>query len=189
MSVGLLWVWLINGWILGEVVIAFVTRTRSSQGSLHDRGTQLMIWIVIVGSFVASGYAENIRAADIPFSHTDLRMAALLLLIAGLAVRIAAIATLGRAFSANVAIRSAQTIQRSGLYSIVRHPSYLGMEMIFLAAGLHSHNWVSMAIIFIPPTLAILYRIHIEETALLSAFGPEYDNYRKNTRRLIPGIY
>ena len=189
MSIGLLWVWLINGWIVGEVVIAFATRTRRSQGSLHDRGTQLMIWVVIVGSFVASGYAANIGAADIPFNHADLRLTGLLLLIAGLIIRIAAIATLGRAFSANVAIRASQTIQRSGLYSVVRHPSYLGMEMIFLATGLHSHNWASMAIVFIPPTLAILYRVHVEEAALLGAFGSEYEDYRKSTKRLIPGIY
>ncbi|HVU48030.1 MAG TPA: isoprenylcysteine carboxylmethyltransferase family protein [Terracidiphilus sp.] len=189
MSMRLLWACLVNGWIVGEVVIAFATRTRNSHGSLHDRGTQLMIWIVIVGSFVAAGYAGSIRIADIPFNHPVLREAALALLIAGLLVRVAAIVTLGRAFSANVAIRSSQTIQRSGLYSIVRHPSYLGMEMIFLAFGLHSHNWASMAIAFIPPTLAILYRIHVEEAALIGAFGSEYDDYRKSTKRLIPGVY
>lgn len=189
MNLGLLWEWLINGWIVGEVVIAFATRTRRSQGSLHDRGTQLMIWAVIVGSFVAAGFTDSIRAADMALSHFALRIAALVLIVAGLLVRIVAIATLGRAFSANVAIRSSQTIQRTGLYSMVRHPSYLGMEMIFLAAGLHSHNWVSLAIVFIPPTLAILYRIHVEEAALLGAFGPGYDDYRKSTKRLIPGVY
>lgn len=189
MNLGLLWEWLINGWIVGEVVIAFATRTRRSQGSLHDRGTQLMIWAVIVGSFVAAGFTDSIRAADMALSHFALRIAALVLIVAGLLVRIVAIATLGRAFSANVAIRSSQTIQRSGLYSMVRHPSYLGMEMIFLAAGLHSHNWVSLAIVFIPPTLAILYRIHVEEAALLGAFGEEYAQYMKTTKHLIPGIY
>jgi protein-S-isoprenylcysteine O-methyltransferase Ste14 len=189
MNLNLLWECLIDAWILGEIVIAFATRTRSSQGKVKDRGTQLMIWIVIVACFMGSGFAGALHAADMPFNHSALRAAALVLLIAGLAVRAVAIFTLGRAFSANVAIRTSQTIQRSGLYSIIRHPSYLGMEMIFIAAGLHSHNWACMAIVLIPPTLAVLYRIHIEEAALLRAFGPDYGDYMKSTKRLIPGVY
>jgi protein-S-isoprenylcysteine O-methyltransferase Ste14 len=189
MSQNLLWECLLDAWVVGEIVIAIVTRTRGSKGNVQDRGTQLMIWIVIVASFTGAGFASALQAADMSFSHSTLRTAGLALLIAGLLVRAVAIFTLGRAFSANVAIRSSQTIQRSGLYSIIRHPSYLGMEMIFAAAGLHSHNWASLAIVFIPPTLAILYRIHIEEAALLGAFGPDYENYMRTTKRLIPGVY
>lgn len=189
MNQGLLWAILINGWIAGEVVLSVATRTRRGKGIPQDRGTQILLWIVIVASFVASGYATAIVWADVPFSHTALRTAALVLLVAGLLVRIVAIFTLGRAFSANVAIRNAQTVQRSGLYGVVRHPSYLGMEMIFLAAGLHSHNWISLAILVIAPTLAVLYRIRVEEAALLGAFGKEYADYMSTTRRLIPGFY
>ncbi len=189
MSLSVAWTWLFNAWIVGEIVIAFATRTRSGQGSRHDRGTQILLWVVIVGSFVASGFAGAIGAADIAFHHDGLRIAALVLLVAGLAIRIAAIVTLGRAFSANVAIRASQTILRTGLYSVVRHPSYLGMELIFLAAGLHSHNWISLAIVLILPTLAVLHRIRVEEAALRGAFGDEYADYCRTTKRLIPGVY
>ena len=189
MSQNLLWECLIIAWVVGEVIIAVATRTRGSQGKVQDRGTQFMLWIVIAACFTGAGFAGALQAADISFSHSTLRAAALALLIAGLLVRAIAIFTLGRAFSANVAIRSAQTIQRSGLYGVIRHPSYLGMEMIFMATGLHSHNWASLAIVFIPPTLAVLYRIHIEETALLGAFGPDYEDYMRTTKRLIPSIY
>jgi protein-S-isoprenylcysteine O-methyltransferase Ste14 len=189
MSLELLWEILTSAWVAGEVAIALATRTLRGQGNLRDRGTQIMLWIVIVASFTAGGYAKAINAADIAFSQHALRVAALALLVAGLAIRAIAIATLGRAFSANVAIRTAQTFQRSGFYSIVRHPSYLGLEIIFVAAALHTHNWVSMAIDFILPTLALLYRIRVEEAALLDAFGSEYRQYMKTTSRLIPGIY
>ena len=189
MRLGVLWEWLLYGWIAGEAVIALATRTRGSQGKVQDRGTQLMIWVVITLSFFASGWIQGLHPADMPFSHYGLRIAALVLMVAGLLVRIAAIYTLGRSFSANVAIRSTQTIQRKGLYKVVRHPSYLGMEMIFLAAGLYTHDWGSLAILFIAPTLAVLYRIHIEEAALLGAFGSGYRDYMKTTKRLIPGVY
>jgi len=39
------------------------------------------------------------------------------------------------------------------------------------------------------PTAALLYRIHVEEMALTEAFGEDYLEYSRVTRRLLPGIY
>ncbi len=188
MTLRVLWVFLLWGWVGLEFVIAIATRTRRSQGTVHDRGTQVLIWTVIVFSFFAAEWAAT-PGLDISIKHDPLRIAAVLLMVLGLVVRIVAIVTLGKSFSANVAIRSTQTLQRSGLYSVVRHPSYLGMEIIFVAVGIWGHNWGSMAVLIGLPTAAVLYRIHVEEIALRSAFGAEYDEYAKRTKRLIPGVY
>jgi len=179
---------LFYGWVLGEVVIAIATRTRRSKGGMHDRGTQLLLWVAIMVSFSVAGRVAK-PAFEMPGSHFALRSAALAMMVTGLVVRIVAIWTLGRAFSANVAIRSEQRLMRSGLYSLVRHPSYLGIEIIFLAAALWSHNWASAALILVFPTAAVLYRIHVEEIALKKAFGVEYEEYARVTKRLIPGVY
>jgi protein-S-isoprenylcysteine O-methyltransferase Ste14 len=187
-EVGTLWAILLYGWVAGEIVISIVTRTRNSHGKVQDAGTQLMLWAAILFSFSAMNQVRTAQT-EMQMSHAGLRLAALIMLAAGLAIRIAAIATLGRSFSANVAIRNAQTIQRKGLYRVVRHPSYLGMEIIFLAVGLHSHNWAALGVIVVVPTLALLYRIHIEEKALLGAFGSDYADYMRTTKRLIPGVY
>jgi protein-S-isoprenylcysteine O-methyltransferase Ste14 len=114
---------------------------------------------------------------------------ALAILIVGLGIRAVAIFTLGGSFSANVALRSGQKLQRSGLYNVVRHPSYLGLELILLAFALHARTWACFAVFLIPPTLAVLYRIHVEEKALRMAFGAEYEEYGRSTKRLIPGVY
>ncbi|HTW82085.1 MAG TPA: isoprenylcysteine carboxylmethyltransferase family protein [Terracidiphilus sp.] len=188
MLLGRIWEFLLWGWVGLEVVIAIATRTRRSEGRAHDRGTQLLIWVVIFLSFYASGWAAT-PGLEMPFAHHALRVTAIVLMVLGLVVRIVAIVTLGKAFSANVAIRSTQTLQRSGLYSVVRHPSYLGMEIIFLAAGVWGHNWGSLAVMIVLPTLSVLYRIHMEEIALRSAFGAEYEDYARTTKRLIPGVY
>jgi len=189
MSLSVLWEWLFNAWIAGEIVISIATRTRRGQGDLQDRGTQLILWIVIVLSMTACGSLPHFRFLPLPIGHASLRIAALGLLAAGLLVRIAAIFTLGKSFSANVATHAAQTINRSGVYAIVRHPSYLGMEIIFLAAGINSFDWAGLAVAFIPPTLAVLYRIHVEEAVLFGAFGDRYADYARTTKRLLPGIY
>jgi len=188
MAEQLIWRWLFYGWIAMEVVISIVTRTRSGQGVLHDRGTQVMLWVLIYSSFFAAGWLA-LPGADMRFDHDALRWAGLAILVAGLAIRITAIVTLGKAFSANVAIRKEQTVQRANLFRLVRHPSYLGMEIIFLGAGLHAHNWISLGILLVVPTAGVLARIHVEEKALLGAFGEEYADYMHTTKRLIPGVY
>jgi len=110
-------------------------------------------------------------------------------MLVALAIRWTAIFTLGKSFSSNVAIQDSQQITRTGLYRFVRHPSYLGLLLVFLAVGLHSRNWISLAVVIVPTTAALLYRIHVEEAALVKAFGDDYSAYARATKRLIPGVY
>jgi protein-S-isoprenylcysteine O-methyltransferase Ste14 len=118
-----------------------------------------------------------------------LRYVALALLASGLYIRLSAIITLGRSFSANVAIHDTQKLNTSGFFQYMRHPSYTGMLLIFLALGLGLRNWLSILLILVPPFFALLYRIHVEEAALTNAFGEQYIDYSRTTKRLIPGIY
>jgi protein-S-isoprenylcysteine O-methyltransferase Ste14 len=183
------WTWLYWAWIASEVLIAVATRTRSSRGEVKDRGTQLLLWIVIFGSITAAMWISHVVPAPIFGRAHWLRLAGLLILAAGLVIRWAAILNLGSAFSANVAIRDAQRMRTTGLYRYVRHPSYLGLALIFLAIGVYSRNWVSLGIVVVLPMLTLLYRIRVEEAALREAFGDEYIAYSRTTRRLVPGLF
>jgi protein-S-isoprenylcysteine O-methyltransferase Ste14 len=176
-------------WAVGEILIAVFTLTRKGEGKVQDRGTQVILWIVIIISLNIVGWMHEFFPIDMPGSTSWLRPVAFGILILGLGIRAVAIFNLGKAFSANVATRTGQKLQRSGLYSLVRHPSYLGLELIFLAFALHSRTWACFAVVLVPPTLAVLYRIHVEEIALRLAFGADYDDYSRSTKRLIPGIY
>ena len=176
-------------WAVGEVLIALITTTGRGRGKIHDRGTQIILWVVIIASFKFDDWMHGYFPADMPGSTSWLRPAALGILILGLVIRAAAIVTLGRAFSANVAMRAGQQLERSGLYRLARHPSYLGLELILLAFALHTRVWACFAVVLVPPTLAVLYRIHVEEIALHLAFGADYEDYCRRTKRLIPGVY
>jgi protein-S-isoprenylcysteine O-methyltransferase Ste14 len=70
---------------------------------------------------------------------------------------------------------------------VVRHPSYLGLLMVFVAIGIHSRNWISLVVAVVPTTAALMYRIQVEEQALQEAFGQEYAQYRRVKKRLVPG--
>jgi protein-S-isoprenylcysteine O-methyltransferase Ste14 len=176
-------------WTVGEILVVVLTQTRRGQGKLQDRGTQIILWVVIIASLNIAEWMHRSFPVDMPGSRSWLLPAAFAILLFGLAVRGVAIVTLGRAFSTNVAVRTGQRLERSGLYRLVRHPSYLGLELIFLAFALHTRTWACFAVAFVPPTLAVLYRIHVEETALRLAFGADYEDYSRSTKRLIPGVY
>jgi protein-S-isoprenylcysteine O-methyltransferase Ste14 len=176
-------------WVAGEILLAVFTTTRAGKGKIQDQGTQVLLWAVIIASSWADAWLHKFFPVDMPGSTSWLLPLALGILILGLAIRAVAVFTLGKAFSANVAMRAGQGLQRSGLYRVVRHPSYLGLELILLAFALHARTWACFAVFFVPPTLAVLYRIHVEEMALRRAFGADYEDYSRSTRRLIPGLY
>jgi len=189
MNLALLWQILYWFWVASEVIIGVATRTKPSTGQTRDEGSLIVLWVVILSSMTAGIWYSESHPHNMFNSSHAVRPVALAILILGLAIRWTAIYTLGKSFSSNVAIRESQTLNRSGLYRFVRHPSYLGLLLIFFAVALHTRNWPSFVIILVPCTAVLLYRIHVEEAALLQAFGPDYADYTKSTSRLLPGLY
>ncbi len=176
-------------WPVSEVVLGIVRRARRNTSVVKDRGSIALLWSVIVLSFFAAFALRHTPAARMPMSPALLSAVALVLLVAGLAIRWIAIITLGRFFTTTVAISADQRIIRRGPYAVVRHPSYTGLCLAFLGLGFAFGSWLSLVVLVAPITLAILYRIRIEETALKEAFGEEYRAYSRETARLVPWIF
>jgi len=185
-----LWQILYWAWVAGEIGILVFTRTRKGGGEVRDRGSLRILWLVIITATTTGIWYSETHEPTMFGGASWVRTAALVLLAIALAIRWTAIATLGRWFSANVAILDKQSLQTAGIFSIVRHPSYTGLMLVFFSVALHTRNWLAFAIIFIPCAAALLYRINVEESALRNAFGPQYDAYSQKTRqRLIPFLY
>jgi protein-S-isoprenylcysteine O-methyltransferase Ste14 len=176
-------------WIASEVLLQLVTRTSRSQGQLKDRGSLWLLLTAIFASVWAAFYYSDTHPHTMFGGAHWLRWVALVLMLAGFAIRWTAILSLGSTFSTNVAIHSTQALRTTGVFRWVRHPSYSGMLLNFLAVGIYQRNWISLAIVLLLPTAALIYRIHVEESALLEAFGAQYAAYSNATRRLVPGIY
>ena len=113
----------------------------------------------------------------------------LCLLIVGIAIRWVAVYTLGKFFTGMVMIKTNHQLVRSGLYKYLRHPAYTGTLLAHLGLGLAFSNWYSLFISTVPYFLVVSYRMRVEERALASAFGSEYETYCKTSKRLIPGVY
>jgi protein-S-isoprenylcysteine O-methyltransferase Ste14 len=176
-------------WILSELLLQIVMRTRAGKGEVKDRGSLLLLLPVLYGSVWGAFWWGETHAHTMFSGASWLRTVALAMMAAGLAIRWTAIVSLGRSFSTNVAIRTGQTMYKSGLYRWVRHPSYSGMLLSFASIGVWERNWISLAFVTVLPMAALLYRMHVEEAALTDAFGESYRAYCSETRRIVPGIY
>lgn len=113
----------------------------------------------------------------------------LALLIGGVAIRWIAIYTLGKYFTGKLVIKNDHRLIRSGLYRHLRHPAYTGALLAHLGLGLSFANWFSLALSVVPYLVAVMYRIQVEEQALSEAFGNDYLDYSRDTKRLIPKLY
>jgi len=76
-------------------------------------------------------------------------------------------------------------LETTGVYSIVRHPQYLGWILAHVGISILLSVWYSM--LFTPILIAIIYIISKkEEDELVREFGKEYQDYQKEVPMMIP---
>lgn len=111
----------------------------------------------------------------------------ILLMVLGIGGYIYSILFLRHNWAISAAIKEKQTIVKEGPYKYIRHPMYSFMLIVVFGSGLLVSNYL---ILLYTPVIAILYylRARKEEDLLKEAF-PEYNNYIKETKMLIPGIF
>jgi protein-S-isoprenylcysteine O-methyltransferase Ste14 len=204
----LAWLWLaVLGWggfaaffshpaltaiVIATVIMAGValfTRGNISPGVREDRENR---WVFIVFGIV------GVLAAWLP-AYTDrmdfwtidgerVRWLGVILYVVGGTLRVWPVFVLGNRFSGLVAIQPGHRLVTSGVYGIIRHPSYLGLLITALGWALAFRSGVGLiltALLLIP----LIARMNAEERLLQSQFGSEYEAYRARTSRLIPGLY
>jgi protein-S-isoprenylcysteine O-methyltransferase Ste14 len=160
-----------------------------SPGEREDRSNR---WVLAAFAVIGllNGYLPALtdRLEFWTFGGDGVRWPGVVLFTAGGAVRLWPVFVLGRRFSGLVAIQPGHTLVTTGIYSIVRHPSYLGLLVSSLGWGLAFRSGVGvlLAVLTLVPVVG---RIRAEEVLLRSQFGAEYDAYRGRTSRLIPGLY
>ena len=80
------------------------------------------------------------------------------------------------------------TLVTDGYYKRIRHPIYTGEIFRNYCIPLLVSSFYGFLIMTIG-IVVLLFRIRIEEKLLVEAFGEEYEEYRKRTKKLIPYIY
>jgi protein-S-isoprenylcysteine O-methyltransferase Ste14 len=160
-----------------------------SAGEREDRGNR---WVLVAFGVIGllDGWlpAYTDRHELWTIDGEAIRWIGVVLFAAGGTLRIWPVFVLGRRFSGLVAIQPGHTLVTSGVYGVIRHPSYLGLLVSTLGWGLafRSLAGVVLTVLIMVPLAA---RIRAEERLLHSQFGAEYEAYRSRTSRLIPGIW
>jgi protein-S-isoprenylcysteine O-methyltransferase Ste14 len=160
-----------------------------SPGLREDRGNRwVIVALTLLGLLDAYLPAFTDRKAFWTLDGETMRWLGVVLFAAGGALRLWPVFVLGPRFSGLVAIQPGHTLVTSGIYGVIRHPSYLGLLVNALGWGLAFRAGVGVLLtaLMIPPLLA---RIYAEERLLRTQFGDEYSAYCVRTSRLIPGLY
>ncbi len=175
-------------WGGSELCLALARRSKSNAIS-KDRHSMGLIWLVNLSAIILGILAAyQLYECRLPWPNRFQEISCGLFVL-GLGLRWYAIIYLGRFFTTNVAIAKDHRLIDSGPYRFIRHPSYTGNLLVVLAFSLSFANWASFLIIFLPNCAVILWRIQVEEAALVEALGENYLNYQRRTKRLLPFIY
>ena len=172
-------------WIVSEAS-AFFRGVTIARDRRQDRlSGPALIGGLLLSLWVGTPLASIVTGAAMTVGRPVIFVFGLVLALAGIALRQYAIASLGRFFTVRVMTRPDQTVVESGPYRYVRHPSYSGSLVTLLGVLLCSTNWLTLAC-FALALPGFLYRIRVEEGALLDALGQPYRDYMGRTKRLVP---
>lgn len=117
------------------------------------------------------------------------QVSGLLLILAGIVLVSWARQEIRGQFSGHVRIQEGHQLIQSGPYRMVRHPGYLGYLMCVLGMGVGFSSLITTAAMIFLLLPGLIYRMRVEERMLVEAFGEDYQQYARQTKRLLPGIW
>jgi len=182
--------WLLVGtaafWVVLELRQSITRRPEAVKASWASE--VLFRLILGVGALMAGALSAVEPAATIrPGVVAD--WIGLVLFWSGIVLRQWSFHTLGRYFTFTVQTSRGQPVIAYGPYQLVRHPSYAGFLLVMMAVGLIIGNWLSFACLTLTTTGGLVFRIRVEEAALMRHLGDGYREYAATHKRLMPFIW
>jgi protein-S-isoprenylcysteine O-methyltransferase Ste14 len=176
---------------IGGLVIFLTQPAFNVQETLNNKVTDkfsiLFILIAsgisISGSIIEWAYFGNIT------TNVFITILGIVMIIFGLAVRISAINTLGKYFTATARSTAQHILIKTGPYSIVRHPSYIGAIIALIGVPVFLNNVLTPFLTVLLLSVVYSMRIKNEDKLLINMFGEEYIRYAVNVKAIIPYIW
>ena len=149
---------------------------------LINHGWRLVRLAALIVAFLTPAWTDGI-------GRDSLYCAGLMLMIGGALVRQHSIRMLGDHFTYQVRVSRQSEIVKRGIYKWVRHPSYAGGMLFNLGLALALTNWRSLLLVVVGMLVMYVYRVHVEEMALLKVHKDDYREYMQGTKRFVPFIF
>ena len=163
------------------------------QGELEEQGgwlfrhrshLPLLLTPVFVAALLDPHFAQGDRALTWVWA-----VICLLIAFAGLGVRAATVAFVpARTSGRNTANQLAAQLNTTGMYSIVRHPLYVGNAIITAGATLFFRSWWLFAIVLLAFSLYYERIMLCEEAFLRQRFGQTFEAWTARVPAIIPDI-
>ncbi len=180
-------------WILVPSVLIWIAMevrqglTRRPEGTRSKRGSPIYIrFAVIIGVGISLLLTH---AAPNTHMWPAAGWIALGTLECGIALRLWSFQTLGRYFTFTVQTSTDQPVITAGPYSVIRHPGYAGIILAYFSVLIIATNWWFVLGVGSTLLAALVFRIIVEERALLSELGAPYRAYADTHKRLVPFVW
>ena len=98
------------------------------------------------------------------------------------------VVALGRQFSVKVTIQAGHELVTGGLYTIIRHPRYLGILLFLLGVAVVFRSFIGVTLALLTLVI-VIWRINDEEALMKAEFADKWEAYIANSWRLIPFLY
>jgi len=173
-------------WVAMEIWISARDR-HPRNGARKDHGSLAVVIIAYVVALAAAGAIAGTQPwARIQSFRHEIFLLGLVVMWAGMALRLWAVQVLGRFFRITVVVQDEHRLVDEGPYRLLRHPGYAGGLLTMLGIGLAMGNWLSLLVMMAVVLLGYAYRIRVEEQALKARFGESYERYAATRWRLVP---
>ena len=96
---------------------------------------------------------------------------------------------LGKFGSGELITEEDHKLHTEGVYKYIRNPMYSGALIAIIRFFLVFRSIITLLIVYILYFIMLKMRIDEEERLLYKAFGEEFTNYKKKSKKLIPYIY
>ncbi len=188
------WIWFLKDW--GDSAYIFLTigmwiaATAFVDVSKPRTSMDIANFMIPAGLILSVPISVFDRVYGIAYHLSDgIKWFAVVIGGGAIAIGIYARISLGEYYSPRGKVQAVGRLIRTGPYRWIRHPMYLAAIAWGIGWPLFVRSILGVLVnsLFLLPAIKI--RIREEENELIKSFGDEYENYRKETWRLIPFIY
>lgn len=173
------WIVFLAYWFVSALMVKPTAERKSFRSSLPYRILVILGWILIVQVHLPTPWNFHLTP------HTALTgEIAAAVCVPGLAVALWSRWTLAGNWSSDVRFKEGHQLIRRGPYRFVRHPIYTAILLMCAAPAIEYgrlHHWLGLALV----CAGFWVKLKQEESLMLQHF-PEYADYRKEVKALVP---
>ena len=182
--------WIVVGtaalWVMLELRQSI---THRPEGVKAGWGGEVLFRLIVGAGALGAGALSHVAPSATIRPTAIAVWIGLVLLWGGISLRLWSFRTLGRYFTFTVQTSGDQPVISEGPYRVIRHPSYAGLLLVIVAVGLFIGNWWALLVLTVAVAGGLVFRIRVEERALLRDLGAGYRSYAATHKRLVPFVW